>query len=253
MKMRKTQMNRGAARRGAITAARRLNTVSSRVMRSFIPRSMPAALVARRGELNAVDLPSAVYVLNSTGSVTPLNLIRAGSTYVNRTGRRIEMQSIRISGLIEPVPRTNTGNNDYVRIIVVYDRQTNGANPLIADVLATTDQAATNTTTSFSGLNLNNRDRFQILMDYRCDLPSYTNTAGSITAVGLQDQQKEYAIDRFIKLRGMLTQFKADSSPAVIGDIATGGLFLITIGTQAAGAEGWQAALETRLRFTDTH
>lgn len=216
-------------------------------------RMMPNALVARRGELNAVDVPGATYVLNATGSVTPLNLIRAGSTYVNRTGRRIEMQSIRINGQIEPIPRTNTNNSDYVRVIIFYDRQTNGAVPLVADVLATTDQAAANTTTSYSGLNLNNRDRFTILMDYRCELPSYTNTTGVITAPGFQDQTKEYTIDRYIKLKGLLTQFKADSSPAVIGDIATGGLFLLTLGANTAGTEGWQGVFETRLRFTDTH
>lgn len=239
-----------------IQTARRRNTrprSTQQVQRSLTMYRNPTTLMAAKGELNAVDLPFATYVLNSTGSVTPLNLVRAGSTYVNRTGRRIEMKSIRITGQITPVPRTSTTQDDYVRVIIFYDRQTNGAVPLVADVLSTTDQAAANTTTSYSGANLNNRDRFQILMDYRCELPGYTNTAGAISTPGFQDQTKEFTIDRYIKLKGQITQFKADSSPAVIGDIATGGLFLLTLGAVAAGSEGWQGVFEHRLRFHDTH
>jgi len=52
-------------------------------------------------------------------------------------------------------------------------------------------------------------------------------------------------------LGGELTQYKADSAPAVIGDIATGGLFMLVLGNQAAGAEGYSVLGKTRLRFND--
>lgn len=233
----------------AMIAARKRR--SMQFARQFGNR-LPGRLIAARGEVNAVDMPSQVAPLNTTGGVFTLNNIRAGSTYVNRTGRRVEMKNVRVSGFINVV-RT-VAAPDYIRILVVYDRQTNGSLPLIADILATTDQAAANTTTSLSGANLNNRDRFVILMDYRAVLPSVTDTAGQLSNIGVVDQQQnQFYVERFIPLKGLLTQFKADSSPAVIGDIATGGLFLVTLGQNAAASEGWQFTFETRLRFTDTH
>lgn len=233
----------------AILAAKKRSRMANAMI---FGNAMPGRLVSVRGEVNAVDLPAASYALNTTGSIVALNLVRSGSTYVNRTGRRIEMKNVRISGLLGALRTANA--SDYVRIAVVYDRQTNGALPSLSDVFQTTDQAAANTQTGFSGANLNNRDRFVILMDQRICVPSQTVTAGQISTPGWQDQQQsQIYVERFIKLGGLLTQFKADSSPAVIGDIATGGLYLITFGGIVAGSEGWSATLETRLRFTDTH
>lgn len=211
---------------------------------------LPATLRALGGEIKALDLPVNTFTLNSTGQVTSLNLIRVGSTFCNRIGRRIEMKNIRMSGIIQSL-RT-VAAEDYARILLVYDRQTNGAVPSLSDILQTTDQATANTTTSFSGMNLNNRDRFKILRDMRFYLPPITDTAGVITNAGPPDpMSKTYMVEAFVKLGGLLTQYKADSAPAVIGDIATGGLFLVTAGFQASGAEGYNTNLEFRLRFND--
>jgi len=213
-------------------------------------RNMPAALMAGASEVKAVDLPATIYLFNTTAVVTPLNLIRAGSTYVNRIGRRIEMKNIRITGSLTPL-RTVAGT-DYLRLMIIYDRQTNGAVPAIADILQTTDQAAANTTTAQSGINLNNRDRFSILRDLRIVPPSITITAGVATNIGIIDPVSPLCnIDLFVRLKGLITQYKADSSPAVIGDIATGGLFMVTMGQQAPGAEGFNGGFESRLRFND--
>jgi len=211
-------------------------------------RSMPVQSLQPTGnEVSALDLPVASYALTDVGAVTPLNLIRAGSSFFNRRGRRIEMKSIRISGILDAIA---TAVDGYARIMVVYDSQTNGALPTIADVLQSTDQAGTNTTTAFSGANLNTRDRFVILRDIRIQTPSQTFTAGVITNPGIQEQTKmQVNFDEYIRLNGLVTQFRADSAPAVIGDIATGGLFLITYGSLTTAA--FQATLETRLRFHD--
>jgi len=211
---------------------------------------MPARLVASASEIKAVDITATGYLANSTGVVTPLNLIATGSSFFNRIGRRVEMKSIRISGTMEPL-RTNVAL-DYIRLMIVYDRQTNGALPSMADILQSTAQNGTNTTNSYSGINLNNRDRFIILRDLRIVPPTETDTAGVITNLGAIDPITTLTnIDLYVKLKGLLTQYKADSSPAVIGDIATGGLFLVTFGLIAAGSEGWGFELESRLRFND--
>lgn len=208
------------------------------------------ALRSNSHELKSLDVPFGTVTLDSTGSVTALNLIRAGSSYFNRIGRKIEMQSIRL--VAEVLPLRTIAAQDYIRILIIYDRQTNGALPAITDILQTTDQAGANSTTSFSGLNLNNRDRFVVLRDHHVTLPSMTDTAGVITNLGLEDPiSRTFNFDDYVKLRGMLVQYKADSAPAVIGDIATGSLLLVTLGAQAAGTAGFQLNVETRLRYKD--
>lgn len=250
MAMRKKSMAAMKKRGGALAANARLMQVRQRVM-GGISRPFPGQLRGQQGpELKSLDLPLAQYNLNTTAVLTPLNLIRVGSTFCNRIGRKIEMQSLRVSGRLDAIRTIADG--EYLRVMIVYDRQANGALPAIADVLQTTDQATANTTTSYSGINLNNRDRFVILRDERIVTPAVTYTAGVETNVGIIDPVHRLTnFDWYIKLKGMLTQYKADSAPAVIGDIATGSLLLITFGDQASGSEGFSIALESRLRYLD--
>lgn len=217
-----------------------------------IQRPFPAQLRVRglAVEKKAVDLAATTYALNQTAVITPINLIRVGSTFCNRIGRKINMKSVKVDGNINFIRTVN--DEDYVRIMIVYDRQTNGALPAIADILQDTDQATANTTNSFSGANVNNVDRFQVLRDHRIHLPSFTYTAGQVSNLGGVDPvSTTFFIDDYIKLNGLLTQYKADSSPAVIGDIASGALYLVTFGSAVAGSEGYQFAAKLRLRYTD--
>lgn len=249
--MRKSMAKSGKKpRSSSIAANARFMQVQRRVM-GGISRPFPGQLRGQQGpELKSLDLPAASYALNTTAVITPLNLIRVGSTFCNRIGRKIEMQSLRVAGRLDTL-RT-VADEEYTRILIVYDRQANGALPAIADILQTTDQATANTTTSFSGVNLNNRDRFVILRDERIVTPSATVTAGVITNLGVVDPVHRLTnFDWYIKMKGLLTQYKADSAPAVIGDIATGSLLLVTFGATAAGSEGWAVALESRLRYLD--
>lgn len=197
-----------------------------------------------------VDTPIATYTLNSTGQITPLNLIQIGSSFYNRTGRRVELKSIETKGFITAI-RTIAGS-EYCRIIIVYDKQTNGSPPTTSDILQTTDQTGTNTTTSMSGINPNNIERFIIIKDMLLFLPSLTYNAGVITNAAPTDPiTPTFNIEFFIKLEGLITQYKQDSSPSITGDIATGGLFLLTLGNQASGSEGYNATLENRLIYYD--
>lgn len=218
--------------------------------RSRSGANIPANLRAFGSETKSIDTPGFVVNLNTTGSVTGLNFIRAGNSFFNRIGRRVELKNITLSCSITPL-RT-VAQPDYVRVMVIYDRQTNGAAPVLADILQSVDQAGAATNTAFSGINLNNRDRFKIFIDERITLPSTTVTAGVITNPGFVDPVKTtFNIKRFAKLGREITQYKADSAPAVVGDISTGGLFLLAVGSIAAGTEGFNMVVESRVRYND--
>lgn len=240
-------------KRKSESAQRSIQKAKRSKQAAFIPRapSMPGIYRSNKSEVKALDVATAVYALNTTGSVIPLNLIVAGSSFFNRVGRKLEMTSLRVTGQIFNINTSVT--NCYSRIALVYDRQTNGANPAIADMFQTTTFQGTNVTTSLSGVNLNNRDRFVILRDKRFVSPSQTYTAGVETNVGVVDPVTTSTnIDLYVKLKGLVVQYKADSAPTpVIGDIATGAIFLVTFSNLAAGVEGWAANLESRLRFHD--
>lgn len=248
---RKTNFKSMAAKKKATHHVRPNEYVSTRRIMGGNPRSnLPATLNSNQHELKALDVPVASYSLSTTAAITPLNLIRTGSTFCNRVGRKVEMKSIRITGQVSAL-RTSI-NEDYLRIMIVYDRQTNGTLPAIQDVIQTTDQAAANTSTAFSGINLNNRDRFIMLRDTRIPMPQTTITAGVLTNLGFSDPVTTLCnIDMYVKLKNLVTQYKADSSPAVIGDIATGSLLLITLSDSLAGLEGFVFEAESRLRYID--
>lgn len=208
------------------------------------PNYMPSAFQSNipKTEIKSLDLAANNYTLTNVPVVTPLNLIRAGSSYFNRIGRKINMKSIALKGFILNINGIANDDIDQIRVSIVYDRQTNGALPIYADIFQDTDQAGTNTTNVTSNINLNNRDRFVILRETRIHCPPTI-----VTVPATVSSKQEFSDERgmnagivnwYVKLN-LETQYRADSAPAVIGDVATGGLFLVTTGFFAAGTASY--------------
>lgn len=194
--------------------------------------------------LNRLDINASTYALDTTGSVTPLNLIQVGNSDFNRVGRKVQMNKLEWLG--EYAPQAAGVNQTMTRFIIVVDKNPNGALPTWADVVQDTDQTGATSNTVFCGYNFNNTDRFDIIEDVTLSLPA-VNAAGQM--VPSQPGARE------ITVRGgqdvyTTTQYKADSSPAVISDIASNSLILLTLGNQAAGA-AWNIGLKFRLYFYD--
>jgi hypothetical protein len=227
------------ARAGYGTGARRAERFN-RVLRS----------TRTGGEIKIVDTiqgaGNITLNLNTTAVLDAMNLVQSGSAFYQRVGRRIEMQSLHIYGFLNQTG--NVAAEGFARIIVLYDRQANGAVPAYATVMANYDQSGTSTSSVYSGLNPDERERFLVLADLKITTPQTTSTVPGST----DGTSATYKIDRYIRLSGLTTHFKADSVPAVIGDIATGALLLIGVGDKASGDEGWNAVLSWRIRYKDT-
>jgi len=226
----------------------------------------PAAPVGRREEVKSIDNGNAMTpahgtaALNTTGSVFPLNIVAQGSAQYERVGNKIDMRSLELSYTLQPIAAARSCAMDSARILVVYDKQTNGAAPAISDILQDADQAGDPFTNTFSGLNILNSDRFIVLYDRRVQLPALTTqvAAPSVTAefpsgfggdlLGKGDGLGFH--HRFLRFRGLPTQFKANGGS--VGDISTGGVFLVTLGATAAGSECWAIPKwHARLRYSD--
>lgn len=221
---------------------------------------------ATGGETKAVDVicPAALplaapynrpWNLIKAGTMTLLNQVSPGSGAWQRQGRLINMKSLYIRGAFFSSGSNITQDGLYARCIVFYDKQPNGAYPNQTDLLNDQLNSAIDLTqnTPLSGINLNNRSRFEIIIDREWMLPSNSksgsqpnNYAGQI--VGMNDMR----FTLFRKLNMRQTEFKGQATPATIADIATGSLCMLWIGgSDDAGNNSWNVQMACRLKYVD--
>jgi hypothetical protein len=186
------------------------------------------------GELKFVDVASAAYACDTTGSVTALNLVAQGDDVTNRQGRQITLKSCRVLGKISGGITTTPV---YCRVMLVWDSQPNsGAIATIAQIMAAS--------TSISNPLLDNRERFTILRDWKMTLGGLSTTATQSFAMSPSNAE----LDWYVPLKGIKTTYSGTT--ATIGVVATGALLLVTLGDLAAGSGG-VAQLVSRVRFID--
>lgn len=219
-----------------------------------IPRLMQPSGTEKKvvffGSADAINTNGA---MNSTGTIAGLNLIQVGSSMFNRVGRKIQLRSVRLRCHIIPIQGATRSNAipDLGRVCVVYDKQTNGAFPVINDVYQDTEQSGANTITALTGLNMNNRDRFISIIDKSLMLPSGDLNNGFLSLAYPDNGENNSTLDEYRKLN-LPTYYKADSNPAVIGDIATGGLYFICFAlAYAPGSELYTLLWNCRIKYVD--
>lgn len=192
-------------------------------------------------ELKWNDLADFNVVADTTGAVTLLNgMVRGLDASANRIGRKIFTRQILIRGECA----TNSANTSIApfagaqlaRIIVVYDKDANGATPAVTDILSTANAR--------SQFNLNNRDRFRILYDKTANFGASQGT-NSLYANACQQL---IDINMSVNLPTIYNSGNAGTS----ADINHGAIYLVTVGTTAASATlAANFDLTTRIRFND--
>lgn len=204
----------------------------------------------RKEEIKYVDEPATDDNFQLVGG-TPwllLNGIAQGPGNNQRIGNKIRMKALRMKGHIINLA---TNVQTYGRLIVLYDRQPNGALPTYATAYQTRDSAGAATNSAFSDPNFDNKDRFIVLKDMTIVFPSVTNTIGVLTNVGFDQGTKSdlniFNVDVYIKLKGLLTSYSG--ATAGIADITTGSLLLGCIIHQ--GAATWTFRNVERLTYYD--
>lgn len=224
----KGNRSKQAAASAAVARARATILQSRRTAASVIGRPI-------RPELKSIDATPATISVNTTGSLTLLNGCAVGTDYTDRIGRKTMLKSINFRGFFQPAD-DNTVTN-YVRMMIVYDRQTNGAAPAVTDIL----QSAS----SLSNLNLNNRDRFLVLVDKEYVIGRVINTATQALAYSPN-------VHRCKGYRRLNLETQYGGTTSAIASIATGSLYMLAIGNIAAGG-GTDATLDItlRVRFLD--
>lgn len=177
-----------------------------------------------KGELKVrdVNVPTNITAGASTFALGSLvNGLSLGNDYDNRIGRKVLWKKIfiRYTGFL------TAGSANKVRLLVVYDKQTNGVAPAITDILLADAFNSPN--------NLNNRDRFLTIID------EITENAGT------GDSCIAGTITRKI---GLETIFNAGTA-GTVADITSGSIHVFICGTGSTGAVDFD--MRIRLRFED--
>lgn len=179
-----------------------------------------------------IDLAAANYNADTTGSVTLLNGVATGTDFTNRVGREFRMRELLIHGFL--AKETAVQNEAYCRLLIVFDTQiSSGSAPALTDLLTAAD--------SISQLNMNNRRRFQVLVDKRFVLGGTNNTATQAIA----EHPGTHVVD--IR-RGLNHPVVCSGTGATSASIMTGALWMFTVGHSTTSGI---FELTTRVVFED--
>jgi hypothetical protein len=195
-------------------------------------------------------LTKTVMSLNSTGALQAL-MIQQGVGTNQRVGNSVALKSLRLRFRIQALGLA-VPTNTMIRVLLIYDRQPNGVYPATNTILANINEAGTISAFDPDGdLNVNQMDRYIILMDEWHQVPG-SDLNGTSDQIVMGPFDKEcYCIDRFIKLRGLEQRYSGTASPMTISLQTTGALYLLTTGNVAANQEPYQLHGKVRLRYYD--
>ena len=193
-----------------------------------------------RAELKTIDSENLNAAVSLAGGVALLNGIAQGTEIYQRVGRKVIMKSLLFRITIFNDPTKQDPQGTALRIILVYDSQTNGAAPTVANIISNM-QAAAYTPVVQTPMNLNNRDRFKVIKDWYFGCPAATYTAGAVTG-GAPDTKTKMCYKKLN--HDVIFQ----GTGATSADIASGGVYVLII---ADVADAKKVDYDCRIRFTD--
>jgi len=156
-----------------------------------------------------------------------LNPIAQGTTASTRIGRRLKMTSMFLRWYVTLAP-TTTGATP-VRLIIVYDAQSNGAAPAITDILLTDEISSPN--------NLSNSRRFKVLVDEQRE------------CIGTSGPQS-FMAERFVKL-DKLVEYNTDAG-ATVAAITSGAVYAFVYQAGSLATANATGVFYSRIRFVDS-
>lgn len=217
---------------------RKAQYITSRAMaRSAVVSANRAASYAKAstGEFKSVDVSLDSLGVDTTGTVSLLNGVGRGTDIDEREGREVNMRSVQLRYIV--YTNTEAASDQWGRVILVYDRQSNGTAPAITDVLQTNSITAMR--------NLENRKRFKIFMD-----KTFVINASYQTAAALNTASNNHFFEEYYRKLSHPVTFNSGTA-GTIADITTGSMYLITMGTAATGTTSSLCGLKSRIRYTD--
>ncbi len=210
----------GVGRRARITAARRAQ----------LPRAVQEL------KFHDLDLDDQVVAMGSQVEVTSLNVIAQGTTESQRIGRRVVIKQIHYRYNISlPATATAADTSDVIRIMIVIDKQCNGAAADDLDILESADYQSFN--------NLSNKKRFTVLFDRTYAVKCHAG-AGNGTNDGFVNDMQAY---EWHKDCNIVIEYDNSATTGVITSQRSNNLLWLTASRVGKGGTNGKV----RLRFHD--
>ncbi len=169
-----------------------------------------------------VDVSWAGNELDDTTALS-LSAIAQGDGESQRDGRRVDLLSVHVKGLVNVIAAeaaTAPQNSGIMRLILVLDKQTNGAQLNAEDVM-------TNLTFDVnSWRNLQNSQRFRILKDIRINMPVNNQTTFQVNDFSIGAQT--YPFEMHVVFKKPI-QVNHTGTTAVVTSIADNSIHLIGV------------------------
>lgn len=179
-----------------------------------------------------------------------LNAMFKGTSGYQRLGNKIRLKSLQVSGWIVKYTGDYWPPPTKLRIIIVYDKQTNGAAPQLNTILKSHLNVGTPVTDINSMINMGERNRFEILKDCSFYMDGeQVSGNGEINNYepGTMDNKK--LVNFYLKLKGRPTVFGVDANAGTIGDVKSGGLYVYLLDANDDHTGYWNFDGTFRLRF----
>lgn len=246
-----TSRVRASAIRQRMSASRSFN-------RALAVMPIPRSRAARSDELRVVDvgtvLGGAIQLtqISTTATFQLLNTIQTGAAVWNRLGNKIHVKSLHFRGQVVLSGKAGAGQQDYLRIILLYDRQPATALPAASDVLLSNAQdGALAAATAYDSMNPGNFDRFKVLRDIRINIPFDQGAAVTQTDFNISGWagDNKININEFIPLNDVECVYRTNSNPITIADVASGAIYLMTLGRSPVATNSYALEWQARLRF----
>ncbi len=194
-----------------------------------------------------VDYEKAATTVNGTwangelddATALSLSSIAQGDGESNRDGRKAELLSVHVKGLLRHVAQeadTNPPGGGIVRLILVLDKQTNGAQLNAEDVVTVT------TIDVNAWRNLQNSQRFRILKDQRWQMKVTAMTTFQVNDFSTPQQEIPFEFHVVFKKPIVVNH---TGTTAVVASIADNSLHLIGVST----IPDYQITYVSRVRF----
>lgn len=164
----------------------------------FLDHAIDDAVVASAGAI----------LVATGGSAGTLNAISQGTGQTQRDGRKCTVKQI--NWKYELTLPASATSGDVVRVMLVLDKQCNGATAAVTDILASADYQAFN--------NLANSGRFRTLMDRTYAINATAGIAGTIVTEVIQDSfyHKCNIPLEFSSTNGVITEVRSNNITGLV-------------------------------------
>ncbi len=210
-----------------VTPTKRVNVRSNRL------RINKLARIINQREIKFIDRAVDDPTISQTGTVqTQLFTIPQGDGPSTRDGRKIVLTSMQWQGTVNIVATSVPGEaSDTVRMLVLKDKQTNGALPSVTDILVNANWEAFK--------NLVNKNRFVTLIDKYVSIASMGAFGDGTTNIALPNE-KHFKLFRKLNVP---IEYDESATTGVIATITTNNIVMLLISRAA------NAGIESCIRF----